>query len=487
MKHRKSICIMLLVSLLLGMVGCGTDSAEETVPAEQTQTSAVEETAETGYPAPDFKGLDFKGENLSVITPRFHFYSYYIADELTGESVNDAVYNRTVNTENALNVDVTVNQDYSDSETHNVVGQSIMAGDDAWHIVFTHSLFGVNTYVIEDQLYNMEALPYVDFAAPWWDQKSIEYFKIGDEVYYGRGDLVLTTTEVTLFNKDIAEDYQLPDHYEMVRQGKWTYDTFLSEVNMVSEDLNGDGAITYEDKVGFTAELTERLCGLPFSFGIHLSEVTENGLEFTFWNEKYMDLYSKTLALITDTAHSQAFFRGATPADKRLLFSSGNALFTFVDGGEIVGLRDVEMDFGVLPMPKYDENQENYCCYAWPTFVCVPTTIQNVEKVGAGLECFAYESQPVMKAYMMDLLRGKAARDEESVEMFDLIYDSQVIDIAASYLGFNPNTNKFFYMWSNNISGKKDSIASEYEKYKQAAEAELADLYETIINNQANH
>ncbi len=199
MKHRKSICIMLLVSLLLGMVGCGTDSAEETaVPAEQIQTSAAEETVETGYPAPDFSGLDFNGENLSVITPKFHFYSYYIADELTGESVNDAVYNRTVNTENALNMDVTINQDYSDGETHGVVGQSIMAGDDAWHIVFTHSLFGVNTYVIEDQLYNMEALPYVDFAAPWWDQKSIEYFKIGDEVYYGRGDLVLTTTEGTL-------------------------------------------------------------------------------------------------------------------------------------------------------------------------------------------------------------------------------------------------------------------------------------------------
>ena len=161
MKHRKSICIMLLVSMLLGMVGCGTDSAEETaVPAEQTQPAGEAETAETGYLAPDFSGLDFNGENLSVITPNWHFYHYYSAEELTGESVNDAVYNRTVNTENALNVDVTVNQDYSDSETHGVVGQSIMAGDDAWHIVYTHSLFGVNTYVIEDQLYNMEALPY---------------------------------------------------------------------------------------------------------------------------------------------------------------------------------------------------------------------------------------------------------------------------------------------------------------------------------------
>jgi len=160
MKHRKSVCIMLLVSLLLGMVGCSTDSAEETaVPAEQIQTSAAEETVETGYPAPDFSGLDFNGENLSVITPNWHFYHYYSAEELTGESVNDAAYNRIINTETALNVDVTINQDYSDGETHGVVGQSIMAGDDAWHIVFTHSLFGVNTYVIEDRSTTWKRFP----------------------------------------------------------------------------------------------------------------------------------------------------------------------------------------------------------------------------------------------------------------------------------------------------------------------------------------
>jgi len=488
MRTRRSISILLLVALLLQMVACSESAVQETEETAAETEQALETAGEAqpdepDYPVPDFTGLDFNGEILSIITPNWHFYTYYGAEELTGESVNDAVYYRTLNTETKLNLDVIVNQEYSDAETHKAVTNSIMAGDDAWHIVYTHSIYGIPEYATGDLLYNMDELPYVNFDAHWWDKESIEYFRIGDETYYGRGDLVLTTTETTLFNKTIADEYQLPNHYDMVREGTWTYDVFLSEVNMVSEDLNGDGNITYEDRVGFSADLTERLVGLPFALGMQLSAVTENGLEFTFWDEKYVDLYTKTLAMVTDTAHSQAYYRGDTPENQQLKFDSGRILFTFVDGIEIASLREVEFDFGVLPMPKYDEAQEKYRCYAWPTFMCVPTSIQNPEKVGAGLECFAYESMPVMEAFMLDLLRGKAVRDADSVEMLDIIYDSQVIDIAGSYLGFST----YLYLWSNSIKSKMDSPTTNYERNQKLMNKQLQIFYEKVLENQAKH
>ena len=150
----------------------------------------------------------------------------------------------------------------------------------------------------------------------------------------------------------------------------------------------------------------------------------------------------------------------------------------------MISLRDYEVDFGVVPMPKYDEAQENYRHYAWPSFVCVPTTIQRPELVGAGLELFAYESQAVTDAYMEILIRGKSTRDEESLEMLDIIYDTQVCDIGGSYLGFDDQFRKVFYCFYDLMSAKNKNVASTYEKSEQAILKVLDNLYTKILENQ---
>ena len=88
---------------------------------------------------------------------------------------------------------------------------------------------------------------------------------------------------------------------------------------------------------------------------------------------------------------------------------------------------------GILPMPKYDEAQENYRSYVWSSSVCVPTTILRPELVGAALEQFAYESMPVTNAYIEDLIRGKSTRDTETLEMLDIIYGGAAFDFVTAF------------------------------------------------------
>ena len=92
----------------------------------------------------------------------------------------------------------------------------------------------------------------------------------------------------------------------------------------------------------------------------------------------------------------------------------------------------MEANFGILPLPKYDESQEQYFStmqYNNATVMCVPQTATNLERTGAVLEAWAAESVDTLTvAYYEITLKGKYSRDDESTAMLDLIFSTRVID-----------------------------------------------------------
>ncbi len=198
-----------------------------------------------------------------------------------------------------------------------------------------------------------------------------------------------------------------------------------------------------------------------------------------------MEIFNNTYDILLDKNCSQIYFRHLEDAGQT--FSDNLSLFGVGAPGGMPGLRDYEVDFGVLPMPKYDEAQENYACLTWPSFVCVPTTILRTDLVSATLEQFAYESQAVQEAYTEVLIRGKSTRDIESLEMLDIIFDSQVCEIGANYLGFDQQFHKIFYCFYELMSVKNNNLASHYEKAEKSVQKVLDKLYEDIIANQENN
>ncbi len=471
-----TIVALLLMSMLLS---CGTATTEETTATTETMETIVADT-ETEYPAPDTSGMDFGGENLNIIAPNWSIYRKYFPEELTGDAVTDAAYNRIVNTQEALNVEV-VWIETTDSQGHVQVKNAAVAGDDAYDFFLTHSIYGISDMATENILYNLDNLPTLDFDAPWWDKKMIDNFRIGTETYYGFGDIILSTPSAILFNKSISEDFGMENHYEQVLNGTWTLDVFLTEIEQVSVDMDGDGTIGDADQVGFTGDMTEALCNVPFACGIQLTTADADGLHLNFWSEKMLDIFDRVYATFMNKTVSQGYFRSI---ETKQQFNQGTALFTIGNPGSMESLREYDIDFGILPMPKYDENQEDYRCYAWPTFVCVPTTITRHDLVGAGLEVFGYESTQVQEAYIEVLIRGKSTRDEESLEMLNIIYDSQVCDIGASYLGFDDQFHKVFYAFFELMSKGNNNVASHYQSSEKAILEVMDKLYTTIIENQ---
>ena len=482
MKHLKLLPALLLIATL---ASCGGEAAgtTDTTPVD-TAPATTEAVTEPGYPAPDTSALDFGGDELRIFSVQWGNVSkYYFPEEETGDSVLDACYSRLRNVEEALNVKVAEPAWGADGQAHKDVMKTVQAGDDAYDMVFTHCIDGYSDYATNNAVYNLDALPYVNFEAPWWSKSMIDTFRIGTETYFGFGDIILNTPSSMFFNKEIAAEYDMPDHYQMVRDGKWTYDTFLTQARMVSIDVNGDGKMDYNDKTGYAGDLTESLGNIPFAVGIQLTKYTDDGLQLNFWSDKLLEVFNKTYDYFLDPSVSQGYFRHY--ADVGQGFGEGLALYTIANVNDMVNLRDSDVEFGVVPMPKYDESQSEYRCYVWSPSVCVPTTILRPELVGAALEQFAYESVPVTNAYIEDLIRGKSTRDTETLEMLDIIYDSQVLDIGGTYLGFDSNFRKVFYCFYDLMSTKNDNVASFYEKSEKAILKVLDNLYTKVIENQS--
>ncbi len=232
------------------------------------------------------------------------------------------------------------------------------------------------------------------------------------------------------FNKQMIEDFDLENPYELVRSGKWTFESLWTLGRAVIADLDGDGKYTEADRFGL-------LGGAVLGMGEVLltgadAEIIKQGENYTPYfyclEERFETVYTDILDILTK---DNLFFCGGTD-----LFMDGHGLFQYATLAATKSMRDMETDFGIIPVPKYDEAQEKY----WQVSpnahaLYIPVTVSDLEFTGAVMEELAYQSgKYLIPAYYEVLLKGKTTRDEESLEMLDIIHDgiSYVIKIIGT-------------------------------------------------------
>ena len=161
------------------------------------------------------------------------------------------------------------------------------------------------------------------------------------------------------------------------------------------------------------------------------------------------------------------------------MFNDNRALFYTRYIKAISWFRDMETDFGVLPYPKWDETQKDYCntMHAYGTsYLCIPLTVYDSEMSGAVLEALSYYGQKLIKpAYYEKNLKGKYIRDEESAEMLDLIFASRFFDVGTYYQVGGYNERVINMMQQNDTD-----FASMYQKYSKVATKLLGKINESF-------
>jgi hypothetical protein len=119
------------------------------------------------------------------------------------------------------------------------------------------------------------------------------------------------------------------------------------------------------------------------------------------------------------------------------MIEENRALFSWIRMRIVERLRGMNTDFGIIPLPKLNKEQENYITNmnAWTgPAASVPNVANDLERTGMILEDLCAESRYTLQpAYYEINLVGKFIRDEESREMLDIILNNTAYDIGYIY------------------------------------------------------
>ncbi|MCR5264627.1 MAG: extracellular solute-binding protein [Clostridiales bacterium] len=468
------------------LAACGgqADTAEEPekTAAPESAAEQTEQETTTDYLS-TLPETDMGGRKFTIVaqhtSERFNFPD----EEKTGDVVNDAILERDNSVEERLNIkfDRLGYEDRGKLKTD--VQKTILAGDDAYDLIITSMSDGINTLGPAGTLYDLNDLPHVDLTAPWWNRSIHDDMQLLGHQLFTTGAIspfYYLSPIVMLFNKRLAEDHSLGDLYALVNEGGWHFDKFISMAEDLSYDIDSNGKMDYDDFYGFAADTT---FGNAMYAAAGLDPIKTDGETYTLVidSEESVGVILRLADIFADKSRYNIFEGGAD--ELQTMFKSGRCVFRSMNIFNFaIPYRDMEDDYGVIPLPKYKESDEDYnvICNTWgPTGTAVPITCKDPEYVGLVMETLAYTSYLTVGPAMYETaLRGKATRDSESYEMLELIFRNVVFDLNTVF-SFGGTSE----LLRAAVCGLKPNFVSDYEKIKPKAQKALDDMIALVAEN----
>ena len=503
-KFAKIILALLILSVVFVMFSCNTpadpgntddgkpkasDAGDENGNPGDGADGGGENTTEPEIQFPhetfDLKGASFKiltgqewaGDTLDI--------EDYDIEEMNGEVLNDAIYNRNLIIMEMFNMKFQSVR--ANDKVKSLMTKTIKAGLDEYDAVaplLNHAAdFASKGYAIN--IYDTS----LTLDAPWWDQNILKSTSIGGAAYYIVGDIFIKHYDgipMIMFNKKLLADLGLSSPYNLVGENKWTLDKFNEMVKGVYVDINSNGKRDRYDRYGFATQC-DYIISIINGCGQLFTDKDKDDLPIFVGNsermsniiERVLDHYvSDDTYCIHRDASKEGGWDSSVPSQS-WVFPEGRALF-YWGLSRYMGLylRSMEDDFGILPLPKYDSNQEKYysTVNGWNSHTyMLPKTVTDIERNSVILDAMAYHGLKIIKpAYYEVCLQRKYARDEESAAMLDIIFGSALYEVGGG--------GAFIGSLCNDIQKGRVTLASLYEKNAGKIEAEIAKLIEAYEN-----
>ena len=499
MKNFNKILAAVLLAAMIILVSCnsneggGSDSNVVENNTESVVETAEETVAEIEFPHENFEWVSGRGDNIFkiLIDKQWSGNSLDIADydieESTGEVLNDAIYMRNLIIEENFNIKLEGVR--RDDDMESFVNRTMRAGLDEYDAMaprlmnaakFAASGYGVNVHETA-----------LTLDAPWWDPNIIADTSIAGAAYMFAGDIFTYHYDgiaMLMFNKRLLGDLGLESPYRLVENNQWTLDNFNNLVRGVYLDVNQNGSLDREDRFGFVTQadyVTSFVNGSGERFiskdSDDLPQMPSNFERLSAILDKMLDVYE------TDTycMHRDAYGRegGSGQLVQFWVFPHGRALFYWAFPRYMdLGLRDMEDDFGIVPIPKWDSNQSRY--YAtlshWHSYTfMIPVTVSDVDRNSVVLDAMAYHGRRLIRpAYYDVCLQRKYTRDDDSSAMLDIIFGSTVYD-----LGFVYNFGSWVSTIESDIQKNSINLMSIYERQENRIETDIYKIIDQFLEN----
>ena len=158
------------------------------------------------------------------------------------------------------------------------------------------------------------------------------------------------------------------------------------------------------------------------------------------------------------------------------MFVNGRGLFYNTTSGSISILKSANLDFefGVLPIPKLNKEQENYCNTVnryQSTGLAIPTTVPaaRLEKIAFALQTLGFYNADVIRAYYQTTLQLQAVQSDDDAEMLDIVYNNRFYDIGAIY-----EWGKLVNLYGSVIANSSaNTLVSSWEAMESAVQSAM--------------
>ncbi len=451
-----------LAALMLtaGFAACADTSENEETKADSVTVAGTSGgtpvESKPGETEPETDGVQFALDSLGEIDFGDREFGVLYQDTFEGEAfskgmesnadggtaqvINDAVYTRNSLLEDRCNLKLAfIKRDVS-SLTNMVQNESTAPTGD-FKFIDTY-IFNNASLAINNHLSDMNRLG-ANLEGEWWDKGTADFVLKGG-VYFMTGSLTFAddnTTYVMIFNKEMQKTYAntVPNPYNTVRAGEWTLDYFNQIIQGISAE-NGNGEWGAEDTYGF---VTTWEYGTTFFHGADLRYILNDAntdLPSLHLNDKSRMEKALEVIEMSQKIYHENHATFMSPGGQENLgttaFVEGRAMF-FGDTCMYLAHFNSTMtgEYGVLPIPKYDKDQEFYRTWTHPSgssfSVTTSVSEEDREVVGQILTAYAILShQHVKPAFYDTVLTSRNVHDADSVEMLDILFSNRVYDMA---------------------------------------------------------
>ncbi len=476
----KKIIAFLLASLFcLSFFSCASKKNNEKGNQPENKSEYLDHLPE----------LDFGGQTISFVhcegaNGTFTSRSVKV-DEASGDEVDDKIYEKTQSVQNRLNV-ILEDVCFPDAQSkfRAAITPYLEAKTSDYDVVVGYQYYDMplatNGYILDFNKIPAEQ-NHLDLSAPYWATDYINELSYNGKTFWLTGDIALRYVGgfySIFFNSKLYDEYlkeKYGDLYTIVKKGEWTVD-LLHEMAATASSEDASGKLTKDsDVIGLYKEQDSSATTNAYAVGVGIewsSRLPDGSVEFLFNqnNANLMNGIAKLYELISDTK-TVLNASNTDDVDSMAQFQTGNVMFVCSKllTAELY-LREMKDDFGIVPMPKYDDDSEyRTLLHDGCSMFGISWGSENVEACTAVLELMAAESlRLVTPTYYDSALKYKYTRDDNSAEMIDIIRDSVYVDFALAW--DNSITNNWI---KNAIVANPRSNAKKYEDSWKTKFAEL--------------
>ena len=431
-----SACCLALLLFLLPLAACKSEG-------DKPQRTEEETTAGEQDP---FAEVDLGGDTVTVMCMKESGGGGSLIDSYNelytvenGDIINDAIYRRYEAVQENLNCSLqvlsvgsksnlgTTLRDYNLNGEAEKLSSVLIVGKSLPAVISTGDLIDLST------------VNTVDLEHDWWVQSGVADMTIGGKCYAAPGNASvygLSAMACIYFNKDILKDNQMSDNlYDDVREGSWTFGRMAELATALACELDGQDGTSIDDRIGFVAEYGY-LSYLFTATGKRTIAVGEDGrVTVTASDSTTSDFIDQFLTLYTNQTVTKIPVRDYDD-DYTLVatnFMAKKVMFYAHFVFDALDLRGMEGDFGMLPTPMASTEQKQYYSGVnrWlSSYTVIPRGCSDPARGGLIAEALNYYGKAYIREaiYTKSFDSGRSVRDADSIEMFNLIVETQVHD-----------------------------------------------------------